>query len=251
MGKLYCLLGKSASGKSTVERLLEKKGLKRIISTTTRPIREGEKEGVDYHYISKDEFKALTNKGCLLENTEYRQWHYCIDKNFNQIDLQKHDYVCVIEPHGYQQLIQNLGKENIVGIYIYVDDKERLLRSLHREIQPDCKEICRRFLSDIDLFDKIEDKVDYCIENKLVYDTVEKIYKIISYNQPIIPIGTKVKIKQIKNSKKASHLTSKINKIGYVYTNHIVLDGYRKYKILFDNNETAYFFGTELELLNN
>ncbi|APH20920.1 TPA: guanylate kinase [Clostridium botulinum] len=247
MGKLYCILGKSASGKSTVEKMLEKKGERRIISTTTRPIREGEQEGVDYHYISEKEFEELKNSNSLLENTQYREWHYCIDKEFNNFDLSKNDYVCAIEPHGYKQIIQNVGKENVVGIYIYVEDKERLLRSLHREIQPSCKEICRRYLSDIDLFSNIKSEVDYCIENKLVYNTVNEIYKVILFNKPIIPNGSKVKIKQINNPKKAHHLIEHVDKIGQVYTNHVVLNGYRKYKVLFDSNETAYFFGNELE----
>ncbi|BAO04846.1 guanylate kinase [Clostridium botulinum B str. Osaka05] len=247
MSKLYCILGKSASGKSTVERMLEKKGLKRIISTTTRPIREGEQEDVDYHYISEDEFKKLESKDCLLENTQYREWHYCIDREFNNFNLSKHDYVCVIEPNGYRQIIKNLGKENVIGVYIYVEDKERLLRSLHREIQPDCQEICRRFLSDIDLFSNIELEVDYCIENKLVYNTVNEIHKIILFNQPVIPEGSEIKIKQINNPKKAHHLIERVGQIGKIYTNHVILNGYRKYKVLFNNNETAYFFGNELE----
>ncbi len=89
--------------------------------------------------------------------------------------------------------------------------------------------------------------MDYCIENKLVYNTVNEIYKVILFNKPIIPNGSKVKIKQINNPKKAHHLIEHVDKIGQVYTNHVVLNGYRKYKVLFDSNETAYFFGNELE----
>jgi guanylate kinase len=165
----------SASGKSTVERILEQKGYNRVISCTTRPIRENEIEDVDYHYVTDEEFKKLADSNDLLENTQYREWHYGIRKS--DIDFSK-DNICVIEPNGYRQIKQQLG-EQVIGVYLKVEDKERLLRSLHREVFPDCNEIVRRFISDKELFKGIEDEVDIVIDNWYTYETVDKIVQFV------------------------------------------------------------------------
>ena len=68
-----------------------------------------------------------------------------------------------------------------MSIYIDVNDKKKLLRSLEREENPDCKEICRRFISDKQLFKGIEEEVDYVIENNGDLDnTIKNIKKLIS-----------------------------------------------------------------------
>lgn len=183
MNKLYCILGKSASGKSTIERLLEEKELKRLISVTTRPMRENEREGVDYNYITISEFENLKNNNKLLEYTEYRGWHYGL--SIEQIDMNDDkDYIAVIEPTGYKQIKEKLG-DKVVGIYITVQDKERLIRALNREVNPDVDEIVRRFLSDKELFKGIETEVDYIFENWYSYEVVDNIMKIVKENRPI------------------------------------------------------------------
>ena len=66
MGKIFCVIGKSATGKDTVyERLLEDKKLpvKRLIPYTTRPIREGETEGETYHFCTEEMVKSLEEQG--------------------------------------------------------------------------------------------------------------------------------------------------------------------------------------------
>lgn len=182
MNKLYCILGKSASGKSTIERLLEEKGLKRLISCTTRPIRENEREGIDYYYLTIPEFESLRINNQLLESTEYRGWHYGI--SINQIDMNDDkDYIAVVEPHGYRQIKEKL-EDKVIGIYITVQDKERLIRALNREVFPDVDEIVRRFISDKELFKGIELEVDYIFENWYSYEVVNNIMKIIKENRP-------------------------------------------------------------------
>lgn len=176
--KLICILGKSASGKSTVEKELTKHGVNKVISYTTRPIREGEIQGHDYWFIDDAIFKVYLNQKQFYEYTTYNNWYYGINKN--DIELSKSNYVAVIEPHGYEQLIHNLGRENIIGIYLTVNDKEKLLRALTREINPNVNEIVRRYSSDIELFKGIEDKVDLVIENNDLQETVSKILEFIS-----------------------------------------------------------------------
>lgn len=182
LNKLYCLLGKSASGKSTIEKLLEEKGLKRLISVTTRSPRENEKNGVDYYYITEQEFENLKNNNKLLEHTEYRGWHYGL--SVEQIDTNDNlDYIAVIEPHGYKMIKEQLG-DKAVGIYITVQDKERLIRALNREIFPDVEEVVRRFISDKDLFKGIEKDIDYIFDNWYSYEVVNSIMKVVEENRP-------------------------------------------------------------------
>ena len=71
MGKIYCLMGKSASGKDSIyKKILEKAPgrFKTIVSYTTRPIRSGETEGVEYHFVSVPEFKAMDEADKLPKN---------------------------------------------------------------------------------------------------------------------------------------------------------------------------------------
>lgn len=180
---IFCLIGKSASGKSTIEHLLQEKGLKRIISTTSRPPREREVNGVDYHYVTDEEFKTFDRNGEMLESTEYRGWHYGI--RLSDIDLDENSVVAV-EPCGFRQMKQKLG-DKVVGIYLYINDKERLIRALNREINPDVDEIVRRFISDKELFKDIEKEVQYSFENWDSYKVVDEIMKIIPRKRTVQP----------------------------------------------------------------
>lgn len=177
MGKVLFILGGSASGKSTIcNKLVEETSFKPIISHTSRPIREGEEEGVSYYYINKKEFLKEILKGNMIEFSIYNNWFYGIHKNSINSDF---DYIMVIEPKGYRKLKKKCP--NNMSIYIDVNDKKKLLRSLEREENPDCKEICRRFISDKQLFKGIEEEVDYVIENNGdLDDTIKNIKKLIS-----------------------------------------------------------------------
>lgn len=180
--RVVCLIGESASGKSTIEKELCKlDGFRKAISHTTRAMREGEVHGEDYWFVSDSKFLFLDNFQRFAETTEYNGWKYGVSKE----ELLRGDdiVVLVIEPVGFKQLLENTRDLDIeiLSFYIHTRGKERLLRSLHREVDPDCKEICRRFLSDIDLFNGVEDKVDYIIDNgskSLEESTQEVLTKI-------------------------------------------------------------------------
>lgn len=183
MGKIYVLLGQSSSGKTTIEQELLKQvpKLKQLISTVTRPMRQGEAQNNPYHFVDDDTFKTLIHINDLLEYTYYNTnqglWFYGTSKSVNKIDLTQNDYIKVINPQGLRSLLHKVKRDDVYVIYIETSDKTRLLRSLTREENPDCKEICRRFTADAIDFDGIETVADLIIDNEK--NTLEQTVQII------------------------------------------------------------------------
>ena len=165
MGKLYCLIGKSAGGKDTVfRRLLEDQtlGLKELVPYTTRPIRQGEQEGREYHFTDINGLEALKAQGKVIESRVYHTIHgdwYYFTVDDGQLDPQAGDYLMIGTLEAYTQIRSYFAKkgaeESVVPVYIEVDDGVRLERALARERQqqePKYREMCRRFLADCEDF---------------------------------------------------------------------------------------------------
>ena len=157
MGKIYCLLGKSSSGKDTLfKMLLEESGLslKTIVPYTTRPIRVGEQEGVEYHFVTEETQKKLEAEGKIIELRAYDTicgvWKY-FTVDDGQIDLATDNYLVIGTLESYVKMRDYFGAEKLVPLYVEVEDGERLLRALTRERaqkEPNYAEVCRRFLAD-------------------------------------------------------------------------------------------------------
>lgn len=157
MGHIFCLMGKSASGKDTLYGKLlsdDTLGLQKVVPYTTRPIRSGEAEGREYHFTDIDTLNQLEKDGKVIEhrcyNTFYGDWHY-FTANDGQIDLEKSDYVIIGTLQSYTKFCDYFSKEKVIPMYIHLDDGERLQRALLRERQqesPKYEEMCRRFLAD-------------------------------------------------------------------------------------------------------
>lgn len=190
MGKIYCICGKSSSGKDTVyKRLLADKelGLNQLVTYTTRPIREGEVNGREYFFIDEAEALRLHEEGKIVEsrayNTVFGIWKY-MTVDDGDMELDKKSYVVIGTLESYVQIRNYFGKENVIPVMIEVDDGERLERALKRErIQPNPKydEMCRRFLADSADFS--EEKVKSAgIETVFVNDDLEEcISKVKKY----------------------------------------------------------------------
>lgn len=161
MGKIFCLMGKSSTGKDTIyKRIMEERSLnlKRIVPYTTRPIREGEQEGVEYHFVNEEELKRLEDAGRVVElrayDTVYGVWKYftvCGD----QMDLEKESYGVIGTLESWHAMCGYFGRKKMVPVYIEVEDGLRLERALSREREqehPKYTELCRRFLADTEDF---------------------------------------------------------------------------------------------------
>ena len=138
MGKIFYLMGKSSSGKDTIyRRIMQNKGqlLKKIVPYTTRPIREGERDGVQYHFTDMDGFKRLLDEGRVIEHrtydTYYGEWKYFTVSD--EINLEKDNYLIIGTPESYNATKKYFSNKAVLPILIVVDDGERLMRALKRE----------------------------------------------------------------------------------------------------------------------
>lgn len=160
--KVIAIIGKAGSGKDTIATALVNQYplvFNNIISCTTRPIREGEQEGINYYYLSEEEFKQRTD---MLETTNFNGWYYGTSKNNLSRDKIN---VGVFNPQGIRSLL--LNKDIDVFIYhVRASDKTRLLRQLNRENDPDVKEIIRRFSADEKDFEELGFVPNYSLLNE-------------------------------------------------------------------------------------
>lgn len=161
MNKIFCLMGKSSSGKDTIfKKLIEDTSLslRRIVPYTTRPVREGEQEGVEYHFVDEAGLEALQRAGKVIElrayHTVHGVWKY-FTVHDEQIDLNKRSYLMIGTLEAWHEMCKYFGMDVMVPIYIEVEDGLRLTRALARERSqenPKYAELCRRFLADTEDF---------------------------------------------------------------------------------------------------
>lgn len=161
MSIIYYIMGKSATGKDTVykELLKRRPDLKRIIPYTTRPIREGEMDGVEYHFASVSDLEEMKAADKVIELRTYQTvmgpWSYfTADDGQFEIDGDV-DYLMIGTLESYEKLCDYFGQELVVPLYLEIPDGIRLRRALEREHvqkQPNYREVCRRYLADEDDF---------------------------------------------------------------------------------------------------
>ena len=190
MGKIFYIMGKSASGKDKIYSLLmEKKELKlhKLVLYTTRPIRAEEENGKQYFFTDDKKLEQFRKSGKLIESRSYDTihgvWTY-FTADDGQVDLENWDYLGIGTLESYCRMKEYYGKDRVLPIYIQVEDGERLQRALIREKKqdnPKYAEMCRRFLADQEDFSEehireagIEirfenDDLDNCVRNIIKY----------------------------------------------------------------------------------
>jgi guanylate kinase len=159
---MITLTGFSASGKSTIEKELCKLGYTRIISYTTRAMRENEVNRVDYHFITENEFINKANEGFFAETTSYPTVFGVKYYGTAKEDI-SNDKVAVVNVEGLWQLQQDKSL-NITSFFIDVDEKI-LIKRLKKRNDPK-KEYIRRLGADRIDFKGIENKVDFVIDGR-------------------------------------------------------------------------------------
>ena len=161
MGRIICLMGKSAAGKHTIFKELmsdQKLDLTRIVPYTTRPVREGEQDGVEYFFTEEAAFRQLQEDGKVIESRAYHTchglWRY-FTVNDRQLQDERRNYIIIGTLEAYRKLQDYFGKERMLPIMVELEDGTRLQRALDRERGQECpkyEEMCRRFLADSEDF---------------------------------------------------------------------------------------------------
>lgn len=189
MGKIYCMMGKSSSGKDTLYKMLlqdKELSLTTVVPYTTRPMRAGERDGVEYYFCDEERLAELEAEGKVIElrayDTVHGVWKYFTVSD-HQMEDETQDYLLIGTLESYQKLKCYFGKERVVPIYIEVEDGVRLERALQRERtqkEPRYEEMCRRFLADSMDFseEKLrEAQITTRFENENLEETKQNIKK--------------------------------------------------------------------------
>ena len=157
MGRIYYLLGKSATGKDTLykEILKRRPKLRTVTMYTTRPSREGETDGVEYFFTGREELERQLASGKVIESRTYQTiagpWtYYTVDDG--QFDVADDESCLMIGTlESYEKMCAYFEAGKMVPVYIEVPDGIRLLRAVKREEnqkKPNYREVCRRYLAD-------------------------------------------------------------------------------------------------------
>ena len=181
MGKIFYLIGPSASGKDRLLGELKARfpQLRTIVMYTTRPIRSGEVPDVAYHFITPEQFEAEKAAGRVIESRTYQTvhgpWTYATLDD-GAIELSDHSYLMAGTLESYGQTLAYFGADHVVPLYIEVEPGLRLFRALARErtqAEPKYAEMCRRFLADEEDFAP-EKQAAFHFPKKYVNDDFER-----------------------------------------------------------------------------
>ncbi len=193
---LIILTGKSASGKDTIKDLVLAKfpNIKKIITTTSRPLRTREINGVDYRFVTRDEFEAKIKNSDLAEYVEYGGNLYGTEKSELEQALNQ-DTLWKIDPsragevrdfirRAFPPEIANKLIERVVVIYITVSDDISLERLQKRGLLD--SETEKRIDDDKKIWQQHQNSYDYVLNNipGKLDDTIKEVSRIIETKNP-------------------------------------------------------------------
>ena len=189
MGKICYIMGKSASGKDSIFKELRRRlpEYRDIVLYTTRPIRAGETDGVEYHFVDEKKLRELENAGRVIEQRAYETvhgiWRY-FTADDGQIDLTSKNFCMIGTLESYERMKLSFGEEALIPVLVELDDGERLCRALDWERmqeKPKYEVLCRRFLADA--VDFSEEKIAHAgITRRFYNDDLERcLGEILTY----------------------------------------------------------------------
>lgn len=189
MAKVITLTGMSSSGKDALLKgVISRSSIKPVISTTSRPIRNGETDGVEYNFVSKEQAERMLYGGKFIEVREYYvangdRWLYGITKG--SIDINSDNtYIVIVDYEGLKQLNRYLDKNNVkhYSYYLNVNYQDLLLRSLQREgdmCDLQVEEVVRRFKDDLENVQPAKVYVDKVLNNNTREELDDNINSIL------------------------------------------------------------------------
>ena len=190
MGKIFYIIGKSATGKDTIyKNILETRmpGLERLVIYTTRPRREGEENGKEYYFTDIVRLNEMRQEKKIIEERTYHtvlgDWTY-FTADDGQLKLETTDYLGIGTLESFEKLKAWFGNDKVCPIYVEVEDGTRLERAILREKQqkkPQYEEMCRRFLADAEDFSEEKLKNAGITKRFLNIDCAEVTEEILKY----------------------------------------------------------------------
>lgn len=187
MRLLIAIVGGSGSGKSTLEdEIIMHDGFRKAISYTTRDRRDGEHNGREYHFVTKELFDKSVKNNEMLENVEFAGNHYGLSKK--EFEKNSDHLVFVVEPNGLNQILEYIDTNNLevepLIIYMDINEKERFKNMVKRGDNPVA--IQERLKQETIVSDFAEYNIEPQIIISKLSDTmsetvVEDIYKYIDF----------------------------------------------------------------------
>lgn len=178
---LLVICGESAAGKDTILKCLKSFGFEDIVSYTTRPIRDGEQQDKEYHFISKEKFLEMMGDDKFAETRSYNTlfngikdtWYYGLAKEDLAVDNKRK--LCIVDPLGAKEIIDKVGEHNCICVYIETEEDIRKERAIKRGSFSE-EEWDRRQIDDKTRFTKqfFVNYVDLCINNDKDFSETEK-----------------------------------------------------------------------------
>ena len=173
---MIVLAGASASGKTeAAKRLASKYGITKVITTTTRPMRNGEVNGRDYFFVTREQFEKMIEEDRFVEYTNYNGNLYGSTK-----DQIASDKCVVIDPAGLKAYIA-LGDKNIITFFLDSSEETRYKRMIERG--DSIENVKNRIAHDkLAFVEELLPVVDYHINTEIfnvdeVADLIYKVYK--------------------------------------------------------------------------
>jgi Guanylate kinase len=171
---MILIVGASASGKTVIAKyLIDTYHFKKFVTSTTRPVRVGEKQNIDYHFLTDEEFDTKIANNDFIEHVTYNGYKYGSERK--EIGTNK---ILIVEPKGLETYLA-LKDNSIISFYIECDEKIRESRMITRNDNKD--DIKKRIMNDRNIFTRqLENKVNYTIDSSFtkIQEIGDQIYKL-------------------------------------------------------------------------
>jgi guanylate kinase len=180
-GLMLVLSSPSGAGKTTISRMLLERdsGLSMSVSSTTRPIRPGEEDGRDYHFVDPTEFNLMINRQEFLEHAKVFGNYYGTPRSAVEGALAGgSDVIFDIDWQGAQQLSQVAGGD-LVRVFILPPSTEELDRRLHTRAQDSDEVVASRMAKAADEMSHWAE-YDFIVINEDVEKSVAQVQAILT-----------------------------------------------------------------------
>lgn len=161
---IISLLGVTCSGKDSIKKELINLGMDSVVTTTTRPMRDGEVQDISYHFVDKSQFRRFKEQGFFAETDSYNTVHGVWYYGTQYKDLKDHENkVIILNPTGIKSISEQIDMKDWLIVHITCPDE--ILKDRLKKRGDDPKEAERRFEDDKIKFKNVDRFVDIEVVN--------------------------------------------------------------------------------------